>query len=422
MSDTTSLSIDSPDMFEAGREPLSLALIDSRNRTLHLLASFAKASGSEELRVARVADLEPPRWLAGRIAWFAEWWIARNTQRAYGLECPVRPTRLAPIEPEADAIWNPAPGEDFDMWSPDLPGIAQTRAYLLDTLEGTLELLEHAAETDAGLYFYRLALAHEDMRGEQLMVMAQTLGLALGVDPLPSSAVRDALLLPAASWELGHPEQGFVFAQESGRRRVAVPEFEIDAQPITWNQFVEFVDDGGYDREDLWQPEALGLAGSASGRTPRAPPRRADRRGASRHRRLGVATPFRPDGARCGQSECGACDVVGGGSLGALGGASAGDGGRVGDCGECRDAAGFQVGRRVRVDGRDAAAFRRICARSVECGDAFRSCADVRTRACTQGGVVRNARTHAFTEAARVCAAALRRRVLRVQDLRLVKD
>jgi formylglycine-generating enzyme required for sulfatase activity len=24
-----------------------------------------------------------------------------------------------------------------------------------------------------------------------------------------------------------------------------VPDFEIDAQPVTWAQFVEFVDDGG---------------------------------------------------------------------------------------------------------------------------------------------------------------------------------
>jgi EgtB-related family protein len=36
---------------------------------------------------------------------------------------------------------------------------------------------------------------------------------------------------------------------------VEVPEFEIDAQPVTWAQFVEFVDDGGYDRAELWQPQ-----------------------------------------------------------------------------------------------------------------------------------------------------------------------
>ncbi|MBU1358832.1 MAG: SUMF1/EgtB/PvdO family nonheme iron enzyme [Gammaproteobacteria bacterium] len=256
MSDNPNLSTDSPEVFGAGRDLLSLALIDARNHTLHLLSLYEEALGSDNLAVEHAADIEPPLWLAGRIAWFSEWWIARNTQRAYGVDCPVRPTRLAAIEPAADTYWNPGPDQPRDMWSPHLPGMAHVRTYLLHTLESTLELLEHAAETDAGLYFYRLALAHEDLRGEQLVVMAQTLGLALGIEPPPSGAVREALLLPAVSWRLGHAGAGFAFAQETGRREVDVPEFEIDAQPVTWNQFVEFVDDGGYDREDLWQPEA----------------------------------------------------------------------------------------------------------------------------------------------------------------------
>jgi EgtB-related family protein len=34
-----------------------------------------------------------------------------------------------------------------------------------------------------------------------------------------------------------------------------VPEFEIDAQPVSWAQYVEFVADGGYDRSELWHAE-----------------------------------------------------------------------------------------------------------------------------------------------------------------------
>ena len=49
-----------------------------------------------------------------------------------------------------------------------------------------------------------------------------------------------------------------------------MPAFEIDAQPVTWSQFAEFVDDGGYDRVGLWRPEgAEWLARQAEGR--RAP-------------------------------------------------------------------------------------------------------------------------------------------------------
>src|SRR5689334_25338068 len=94
-------SIDSPAMRNAGRELLSLALIDARNHTLHLLSLYEEALGSPALAVERTGDagVVPPLWLAGHIGWFAEWWIGRNTQRAFGADCPVRPTRLAAIEP-----------------------------------------------------------------------------------------------------------------------------------------------------------------------------------------------------------------------------------------------------------------------------------------------------------------------------------
>src|SRR5579871_6026161 len=79
-------SIDSPDMRRAGRELLSLALIDARNHTLHLLSLYEQALGAEGLALPRTEGVDPPLWLAGHIGWFAEWWIARNTQRAFGVE------------------------------------------------------------------------------------------------------------------------------------------------------------------------------------------------------------------------------------------------------------------------------------------------------------------------------------------------
>jgi iron(II)-dependent oxidoreductase len=274
-------SIDSPEMRRAGRELLSLALIDARNHTLHLLSLYEEALGSAALAVPRVEGVDPPLWLAGHIGWFAEWWIARNTQRAFGVECPVRPTRLAAIEPQADAWWNPMQSDAQGRWSPEMPDLGQTKAYLLETLESTLELLEHAAETDSGLYFYRLALFHEDLRGEQLVVMAQTLGLPLGIEIPPAAVTRDPLLVPSTPWELGLPDAGFAFAQERGLQPIEVPEFEIDAQPVTWSQYVEFVDDGGYDRVELWRAEGLDwLARQTEGRRG---PRHIEQIGAARH-------------------------------------------------------------------------------------------------------------------------------------------
>jgi len=267
MPSSTQQAIDSPDIRHAGRDLLSLALIDARNHTLHLLSLYQEALGSAQLQIPPRDDIaEPPLWLAGHIAWFNEWWIGRNTQRALGVDCPDRPTRLAAIEPQADAWWNPQQIVPTRRWSSDLPDLDQTRSYLLETLESSLDMLEKAVETDAGLYFYRLALFHEDLRGEQLVVMAQTLGLALPTGPMPGAlalelraapAPYEPFTLPATTWTLGLPaaHTGFAFAQETGTLTVDVPEFEIDAQPVTWSQFAEFVDDGGYDKADLWHPE-----------------------------------------------------------------------------------------------------------------------------------------------------------------------
>ncbi len=273
--------VDSPDVFGAGRELLSLALIDARNHTLHLLSLYEQALGSAVEHVPRLQGVVPPVWLAGHIGWFAESWIARNTQRAFGSTCPARPTRLASVEPHADEWWNPLQGGPDVCWAEGLPGLVQTRSYLLETLEATLDLLARAAENDAGLYFYRLALLHEDLRGEQLVVMAQTLGLPLDVEAAPATVARPTLALPATRWVLGAPDDSFALAQEHGRESVDVPEFEIDAQPVTWSQFIEFVDDGGYDRDDLWHPQGRQwLLEQADGRRG---PRHVEQIGGSRH-------------------------------------------------------------------------------------------------------------------------------------------
>ena len=260
MLNTSSPSIDSPDMRRAGRDLLSLALMDARNHTLHWMGQYEKALAAAHFEVPCAPELNPPLWELGHIGWFQEWWIGRNLQRQLGRGCDPAATRLASIEPQADRWWNSSQVAHDSRWALDLPDLASIKTYLLDTLESTLELLEKAPEEDEALYFYRLALFHEDMHGEALIYMAQTLGLPLGLSMPGAGPVREPLLVPATRWPLGFGEggaenTGFTFDNERQTHEVQVPEFEIDAQVVSWAQFVEFVDDGGYDRPELWQPQ-----------------------------------------------------------------------------------------------------------------------------------------------------------------------
>jgi iron(II)-dependent oxidoreductase len=270
--------IDSPGMRAAGRELLSLALMDARNHTLNLLTHHEQAAADPPPGPSQ-DGWEPALWLAGHTGWFAEYWIGRNTQRALGPRCPAEPLRLASVEPQADAWWHPALVPLAQRGQPGLPDAGATRAWLLDTLESTLELLDKAGDGDDALYFYRLALFHEDLRGEQLITMAQTLGLPIRL-ALPGGAQpRAPLQVPATRWLLGLPAGGFAFDIERPAHDVAVPDFEIDAQPVTWAQFVEFVDDGGYDRAEFWQPEGWEWLQALAARDGRRGPRHVEQIG-----------------------------------------------------------------------------------------------------------------------------------------------
>ena len=270
-------SIDSPEMRRAGRDLLSLALMDARNHTLHLIGQYESALPSLAIARPDASDLNPPLWTLGHVGWFQERWLGRNLQRQLGPACDPSAAPLASIEPQADAWWDSGLANASQRWSLGLPDAGRIKTYLLETLESTLELLEKATEDDASLYFFRLALFHEDMSGEHLVTLAQTLGLPLNLGSPGPVLAQAPLWVPATRWWLGQggasrESVGFMYDNERPAHEVQVPEFEIDAQAVTWTQFVEFVDDGGYDRPELWQPDGWAWAQSqTNGESRRAP-------------------------------------------------------------------------------------------------------------------------------------------------------
>lgn len=232
-------AIDEPlAMRNAGRELLSLALIDARNR---LLARLAEDESPAALR------------LAAHAGWYQERWIARNLQRRRGEAADAGAAPLAGIEPAAER-W-------LDGDAPP-PASEPLRAYLCETLETTLALLAQADEDDAGLYFYRLALLHEDR-------LAETLAEQRRAAAPTARSQREAIWLPARRWRLGSERgSGLVPHNERWAHEVAVPEFEIDAQPVNWQQYAEFAEDGGYDRRTCWSDEGWAWLQAGARRAP----------------------------------------------------------------------------------------------------------------------------------------------------------
>jgi gamma-glutamyl hercynylcysteine S-oxide synthase len=205
----------------AGPELLSLALLDTRNQ---LLARLAQDESPPALRQALKAGA------------YQEHWIGCHPQRGRGEACDAHGVRLAGIEPALAEWLSPQGGP---------PAPDAVRAYLSQTLEVTLDLLAGTPDDDQALHFYRQSLCHEDRLCEQFDEDHRA-------GQPPARVQRDALWLPSQRWQLGSPAGGYVPVLERWAHEVVLPEFEIDAQAVNWAQFVEFAEDGGYDRAELW--------------------------------------------------------------------------------------------------------------------------------------------------------------------------
>jgi len=263
-------------MRHAGRELLSLALMDARNHTLRWLSAFEAADTPAAEAVRR--EFDPPTWLAAQAAWVQEYWIARNVQRQRGEQAEASRPRLPSIEPAADR-WFAGVRERAPRWrTGGAPGDDAARLYLAQTLELTLDLLEGVKEdNDDALHFFRLALWHEDRLQELFAALAQAWGLPAAQQrpmwpaELPVRSARPPLHFHAQRWPLGSPRAagGFVPDAEKWAHEVEVAEFEIDAQAVSWTQFSEFVEDGGYDDSRHWSPEGWAWVEHTGRRCPR---------------------------------------------------------------------------------------------------------------------------------------------------------
>ncbi len=240
---------------QANASDLAVLLRDSRARTLALAHAYAAALGPA-MPVPTTPELNPPLWELGHMGWFQEFWISRNPQRALGSHADPDCARSPSLLPAADAWYNSSKVPHTTRWQLPLPKLDDTLAYLAQTLDATLECLRNSAHNDDALYFYRLALFHEDMHTEAAVYMAQALGVHLDAalaNPRTSQNPRE----PAASatptptarctfeaetWTLGTaPERtpGFAFDNELASHRVEVPAFEIDSVVVSWRRYLD---------------------------------------------------------------------------------------------------------------------------------------------------------------------------------------
>ncbi len=225
---------------------LRSAIMEARQYTRALVDELDDA----QWRVPQLDTVNPMLWEVGHVGWFMERWCLR-------WHGPDRALASSLLE-HADRWYDSSTVPHATRWDLDLPSRAATLRYLDAVLDATIDRLERVEDDTAALYFFQLALYHEDMHGEAFAYTRQTCGY-----PAPSLARATA---PAAAgdatlrggpFERGAPRSadGFVFDNEKWGHVEEVAPFAIARRPVSQREFAEFVDDDGYRRSEWWSAD-----------------------------------------------------------------------------------------------------------------------------------------------------------------------
>lgn len=220
------------------------ALLDARKWTLALYDHLTPL----QLQVPYLRIINPPLWEIGHVGWFQEYWCLRQGPRGTLL-----PSRLK----QADPLYNSSHVPHADRWYLPLPTRDELMRYLDSVLQDTLAALDRSTPDDR--YFFKLALRHEDMHTEAMLMTLQTLGYP--ARPLTPSCQSPVAAQPAAQdirlaggeFLLGSPvDQGFAFDNEKPAHLVKLMDFSMSSATVTNQDFADFVDAGGYPVREFW--------------------------------------------------------------------------------------------------------------------------------------------------------------------------
>jgi gamma-glutamyl hercynylcysteine S-oxide synthase len=211
-------------------------LTEARERTLALVEPVSEPNLDRQHHPL----MSPLVWDLGHIAAFEDLWVCRETgQRLLRAD-------LAEVY---DATETPRPKRG------DLPYLrrAEAVAYMDAVRERTLASLDGVSA-----FIAEMLVQHEHQHNE---TMLQTLQLAEPGVYSPDLAERSGaaasgtIAVDARTVELGFEGDGFAYDNERPRHAVELGAYRIDRAPVTNAQYLDFVEDGGYARPELWTDE-----------------------------------------------------------------------------------------------------------------------------------------------------------------------
>src|SRR6476661_2462038 len=266
------------------RNSLSLASVDASTDTSaaersHLNSSQARLEGllgrfhqirnftdtlcaglePEDYVVQSMPDVSPTKWHLAHTTWFFETFILKKFFAGYRAEIP-----------EYAYLFNSYYNAAGDMHRRDLRGLIsrptgqETHRYRASIDSHINDLLSDADEKllDEIEPILVLGIHHEQQHQELLITDIKHVFAQNPLYPVfraKKISAGPAKTMPIHFFDfeetiisIGHDGHGFAYDNEGLRHRALVPAFSLASRPVTNGEYIEFIEDNGYTRPELW--------------------------------------------------------------------------------------------------------------------------------------------------------------------------
>ena len=240
----------------SGQDTVSIADLytDVRARTMQIVAPLE----IEDYVIQTAEFMSPPRWHIGHTSWFFETVLQQHKPgyRVYSDDFLFYFNSY--YEGFGVRIERPKRG------TKSRPTVKETIAYRNHIDEQILSILHSPGslrDAETVLSLVRLGLEHE-MQHQELLVydikhlLCDQFAAPINPLPKPQSKVEGMAEIEGGLIWLGYDNQGsFAFDNEKPAHQVFIQDFAIDKAPVSNGDFLEFINDGGYQNFRWWFSE-----------------------------------------------------------------------------------------------------------------------------------------------------------------------
>ncbi len=241
-----------PDVDRCSPAALANRLLDCRVQTIALTAGLTDADAT----VQSMEDASPAKWHLAHTTWFFEEFVLASYAPGYR---PVDPRYRYLYNSYYDAVGprHPRPSRGL-LTRPTLVEIVDYRCRVDDALRG----LAGGSLPQSALDLIELGIQHEQQHQELLLTdllhlfaqnpLRPVYRATCDADCADAAREPEWIDFPGGRFDIGHAGAEFAFDCERPRHAILLAPYRLANRPVTVEEWIEFIVDGGYRSPQLW--------------------------------------------------------------------------------------------------------------------------------------------------------------------------